>query len=76
MAGRTDTTDHLSQIKIPTLLICGSEDNLTPPSVMKEMAGKIKNSKFIVVESAGHMTPIEKPEEVTNAIERFLIERR
>lgn len=72
MAGRTDTTDYLSQIKIPNLVICGSEDNLTPLSVMKEMAGKINNSEFVVIKGAGHLTPVEKPSEVNPAINRFL----
>jgi len=73
MAARTDTTSYLQKISIPTLLICGKEDKLTPPDVMKSMADKINNSKFVLVEGAGHMTPIEKPEIVTNAIKEYLI---
>jgi 3-oxoadipate enol-lactonase len=72
MAGRTDTTGYLSLIKIPTLVICGSEDKLTPPTVIKEMADKINSSNFVVVEGAGHMAPIEKPEVVTDVIKNFL----
>ena len=37
MAGRTDTTHYLSEIKVPVLLVCGEEDKLTPPDVMKLM---------------------------------------
>lgn len=72
MAGRTDTTESLSKISIPTLIICGDEDKLSPPGVMKSMADKISNSKFVLIESAGHMTPIEKPAEVNYAIKEFL----
>ena len=75
MAGRTDTTNSLSQINIPTLVICGSEDKLTPPAVMTEMAGKINNSKFVLVEGAGHMAPVEKAEFVTSTIKKFLFEK-
>ncbi len=59
MAGRTDTTPFLQNISIPTLVICGEEDKLTPPEIMKTMADKISNSEFIIVNGAGHMTPIE-----------------
>ena len=76
MAGRTDTTNHLSKIKLPALIIAGSEDKLTPPSVMKLMADQIPSSKFITVEGSGHMTPIENPEEVYKLIKDFLIKNK
>ncbi|MDP3683615.1 MAG: alpha/beta fold hydrolase, partial [Ignavibacteria bacterium] len=72
MQGRTSITLFLPQIKIPTLLLCGVEDNLTPPAEMKEVADKIPNSKYLVVPEAGHMTPIENPEFVNKAIKDFL----
>lgn len=72
MLGRTDTTESLEKIKIPTLLICGEQDALTPPAVMKEMHKKINNAEYIEIKNAGHMTPIENPEEVNNAIRNFL----
>ena len=72
MAGRTDTTGNLPKIKLPTLIICGSEDKLTPPSVMKPMAEQIPNSEFVLVNNAGHMTPIEYPQVVSRAIKDFL----
>lgn len=74
MAGRTDTTYILKDILLPTLVICGSEDKLSPPDVMKSMANQIPNSVFLLVEEAGHMTPIEKPKVVNNAIKEFLLE--
>jgi len=72
MASRTDTTESLAKINLPTLIICGSEDKLSPPEVMKSLANKISNSKFILVEGAGHMTPIENPQAVNQAIKDFL----
>lgn len=74
MAGRTDTTHVLESIKLPTLVICGDEDKLSPPDVMKAMADQIPNSKFVLVEEAGHMTPIERPSIVTAAMKKFLME--
>lgn len=74
MQGRTSTTSFLEQIKIPTLLLCGIEDNLTPPAEMNTIAEKIPNAKYLVVPDAGHMTPIENPEFVNKAIQDFLDE--
>ncbi|MBS4035256.1 MAG: alpha/beta hydrolase [Ignavibacterium sp.] len=72
MLGRTDTTANLEKINIPTLLICGEEDKLTPPAVMKEMQKKINNAEYVEINKAGHMTPIENPEEVNQAIKNFV----
>ena len=72
MISRTDTTPVLSKITIPTLIIVGEQDALTPPAIMKEMYHKIKNSDFVDVSQAGHMTPIEQPEIVTKAMLDFL----
>ncbi len=72
MAGRTDTTGYLSKIKIPTLILCGENDNLTPPKLMREMDKKIKKSEFYVVPNAGHVTAVENPTFTTNMIRTFL----
>lgn len=73
MAGRTDTTENLSKINLPTLVICGSEDKLSPPAVMQPMAEKIPNSEFVLIEDAGHMTPIENPVKLNSVIKDFLL---
>ncbi len=72
MAGRTDTTEYLSKINVPALVICGEKDALSPPPVMKEMQSKIKNSRFVLVPGSGHMTPIEQPEKTIDEIKKFL----
>lgn len=72
MAGRTDTTNYLQQIKIPTLLMCGEDDRLTPPDVMELMAEQIPHSQFEIVPNAGHMSPIENAPFVNNRIKNFL----
>jgi pimeloyl-ACP methyl ester carboxylesterase len=73
MLGRNDTTEYLSKIKIPTLVICGENDALTPTSVMKAMAEKINGAKFIVIKNSGHMSPIENPKKVNEAIKKFFL---
>lgn len=72
---RTDTTPFLPLIKIPTLILCGSFDKLTPPSVMRVMAEKIPNSEFAVIPQAGHMSPIENPNAANELIKGFLKRR-
>lgn len=72
MLSRNDTTESLSEIKIPALFICGEFDALTPPPVMKALAEKVNGAEYVVIKNSGHMSPIEKPEEVYTAIQGFL----
>jgi pimeloyl-ACP methyl ester carboxylesterase len=72
MAARTETTGFLNKIILPTLIFSGEEDKLTPPNAMKDMAEQIQNSKFVLVKNAGHMTPVENPQAVGEAIKNFL----
>jgi len=72
MISRRDTTKYLGKIKIPTLVLVGKKDELTPPDVMKNMAKKIKKSKFYIVPKAGHMSPLENPIFVNKKIIQFL----
>ena len=69
---RTDTTSFLHKINIPTLVLCGSFDKLTPPTVMRVMSEKIPRAEFAVIPRAGHMSPLENPECVNDLIEGFL----
>lgn len=72
MAKRTDFTDKLGSINIPTLAVCGEFDEITPLDEMKEMAAKMPNCQFATIEGAGHMAPLEKPEVVNQEISNFL----
>jgi 3-oxoadipate enol-lactonase len=72
MAGRTDTTQYLSEIKIPVLLLCGEKDMLTPPDIMKNMAVKISHSEHHIIPGAGHVSPLENPSYVNKIVEEFI----
>jgi pimeloyl-ACP methyl ester carboxylesterase len=72
MLSRNDTTEYLSNVKIPALIICGEHDTLTPPAVMKTLAEKINRAEYVVIKNSGHMSPIENPEEVNIALRDFL----
>lgn len=72
---RTDTTPFLHKINIPTLVIVGSFDKLTPPPVMRALADKIPGSELGVIPRAGHMSPLENPDAVNDLIKGFLKRR-
>jgi pimeloyl-ACP methyl ester carboxylesterase len=72
MAARTDTSSVLDTVQVPTLLLVGEQDTITPPEVMQTMHDKIKDSEIVTIPGAGHMTTIENPEVVTQSIEEFL----
>lgn len=72
MRDRPDRTSELSLIKVPTLVIVGDADVITPPEGAQKMAEAIVGAKFEVIRGAGHMSPMEQPEQVNRVIERFL----
>ncbi len=69
---RTSTEDFLKNINIPSLVIVGKFDALTPPDVMREIHKQIPNSEFVIVPKAGHMCPLENFEFVNEIIKGFL----
>jgi len=72
MAERPDVTEQLAQIDTPTLLLGGSDDTISPPSEMQNIAERMPNARFVEIADAGHMTPMEKPNEVNEVIRAFL----
>lgn len=72
MAGRTDTTSSLPGIKVPTLILVGENDAVTPPSASQEMHEKIPNSEFHIIANAAHMSNIENPEAFNGYLLNFL----
>jgi pimeloyl-ACP methyl ester carboxylesterase len=72
MAARPDVTARLSAIDVPTLVIVGDEDVITPPAEMNSMAEKIPGARFVSIPGAGHMAPLENPGLVNAAMREFL----
>jgi len=72
MAERPDATPWLAEIKLPTLVIVGAHDAITTADEMRTMAGKIAGAEFVEVPDAGHMSPMERPDVVNPALEKFL----
>jgi 3-oxoadipate enol-lactonase len=72
MAERPDSTATLATINVPTLLLCGEEDTITPPVEMRAMQVRIAGSTFVPLPRAGHLAVFENPAESTKAIRNFL----
>jgi pimeloyl-ACP methyl ester carboxylesterase len=72
MRDRPDRTNVLRDIKVPTLIIVGDQDAVTPPSVAEAMHRAAAGSTLAIIRGAGHMTPMEQPEQVNAAIDTFL----
>jgi len=71
MAARTDTTDAVKKCTVPVGYIVGDNDALTPPEVMREMAKLSQSNFFRVIQGAGHLSAIEKPEAFNAALVEF-----
>jgi 3-oxoadipate enol-lactonase len=68
MALRQDSVPLLARMTIPTLVIVGEDDLLTPPDESRLMARELPNAALHVIEGAGHMSNMEAPEEFTRVV--------
>ena len=71
MRDRPDSTPVLSRISIPTLVVVGDQDALTPPSDSQAMAGAIAGARLVPIAAAGHLSPMERPGAVGAALAEF-----
>jgi len=72
MRDRNDFRDCLPSVAEPTLIIVGETDAITPPPVAESMNKGIPHSKLVIVKGAGHLSPMEQPEQVNQALRQFL----
>lgn len=68
MAARPDRTAVLATISVDTLVLVGSEDVVTPPAEMEELAAAVPGARFEVVLGAGHLSALEAPKVVARAL--------
>ena len=71
-AGQPKLTARLGEIRVPTRVICGGEDILTPVALSRRMAERIRGAEFCVIPECGHITFTEKPRETAQLIEAFM----
>ena len=69
---RFDIRDRVAEIACPTLVLAGSEDQLTPPRFGQWLAEQVSGARYHLIEGAGHMLMLERPHEVGQAIASFL----
>jgi 3-oxoadipate enol-lactonase len=72
MAGRTDTTGSLERIAVPTLVLVGEKDGLTPPSDSRALATRIPGASYMEIPGAGHLSNLENPGAFNPALLEFL----
>jgi len=72
MRDRPDSTPLLSKIRVPTLVVVGSEDQVSPPAVAEAMADAIPGARLVVISAAGHLAPLEQPLATSRAVMDFL----
>lgn len=72
MAERVDYRPRLECIDLPTLILCGERDVISPPKEMREIAASIPNAKYAEIPGASHMTALETPEAVNAELTAFL----
>jgi pimeloyl-ACP methyl ester carboxylesterase len=72
---RADSTPLLETIHVPTLIVVGEQDTITPPTLSEQMYKAIKGSEYVAIPNAGHLSNLEQPEAFNAALARFLEHR-
>jgi len=72
---RPDSTPLLASIHVPTLIIVGEEDTVTPPAASEELHRAIGGSELVRIAGAGHLSNLEQPESFNASLATFLTHR-
>jgi 3-oxoadipate enol-lactonase len=72
MMARPDSTPTLATIAVPTLIVVGEEDTLTPPADAQAMHAQIRGSRLEVIAQAGHICNLERPAAFTHIVSEFV----
>ena len=73
LQSRLDQQNTIQSIKIPVLIMCGSEDKLCPVERHEMMHNMISDSDLIIINNAGHMPTLEQPRETTEVLKEWLM---
>lgn len=74
-AAEHDATDHLPEVRVPTLVVAGDRDSFTPMRLSVKMHEAIRGSELLVLPGGTHVAPLEHPELVESRIRAFLATR-
>ena len=70
--GRPDSRPDLSDIRCPSLVVCGRQDALTPVELSEEIAGLIPGANLVLIDNCGHLATMERPDEVNAALRTWM----
>jgi pimeloyl-ACP methyl ester carboxylesterase len=65
---RPDSRPDLAGIRCPTTVVVGDSDQLTPAELAEEMASNINGARLLIIPESGHLSPLEQPTHVTQAL--------
>jgi pimeloyl-ACP methyl ester carboxylesterase len=69
---RPDLRPMLSHVRVPTLVLSGSEDEVCPDNLQAEIAAGVSTAEHVTIGGAGHMTPLEAPSAVAEQMLEWL----
>jgi len=67
-----DVRDRLGGVLPPALVLCGTQDEMTPPRYSEFLHAHLPRAELVLIEGAGHMVMLEQPRAVNEALQRFL----
>lgn len=73
--GRADSRPMLQTVTSPTVVICGSQDAITPPDRHEEIASGIPHAQLHIIDDCGHLSTLEQPEAVGVLMRKWLLDR-
>ena len=71
--GRPDGREDLKRIRVPTLVLCGRDDQATPLKLHEEIASLVPGASLVVIDRCGHLSTLEKSTDVNDAMRRWLV---
>jgi len=72
LASRADSWSTLKDIRCPTLILCGVHDALCNERLHRDMALEVKHARLDIIDEAGHLSTLDAPEQVNQALEKWL----
>lgn len=72
---RKDVLERLRDVRVPTLVVCGREDRATEPACSERIAARIAGARLVWIDGAGHLSALEQPQAVNDALVPFVREQ-
>ena len=67
-----DQAERAAAIRVPTLVLCGAEDRITPPALSNSLTRLIPGARCDLIERAGHLSNLERPDEFNTLVHAFI----